>query len=81
MRRSRQTLILQSAHIRHEVSLHGGEKKFVCKGSLASGAEWGCAQSFLRAYELSSHPISAAGSWCISPLREEAEIKRKQDEE
>jgi hypothetical protein len=66
---------------RHE-ALHGGEKTFVCKGTLDGGGEWGCGLSFLRADKLSSHHKSAIGSRCIKPVLEErAEAKRKLEEE
>ncbi|PSK34583.1 hypothetical protein B9Z65_8909 [Elsinoe australis] len=62
---------------RHE-GLHSGEKKFVCRGSLKTGAQWGCGRRFARADALGRHFRSEAGRECIKPLLdEEAEERRK----
>ncbi|KKY17782.1 putative c2h2 type zinc finger domain protein [Phaeomoniella chlamydospora] len=55
---------------RHE-GLHSGEKKFICKGGLASGAQWGCGRRFARADALGRHFRSEAGRVCIKPLLDE----------
>ncbi|KAI7153583.1 hypothetical protein KC349_g8264 [Hortaea werneckii] len=62
--------------MRHE-TLHSGEKKFVCKSNLESGAIWGCGRSFARADALYRHFSSDAGQVCIKPLREEERANRR----
>jgi hypothetical protein len=61
---------------RHE-GLHSGEKKFVCKGSLQSGASWGCGRRFARADALGRHFRSEAGRVCIKPLLDEEAAERQ----
>jgi hypothetical protein len=62
---------------RHE-ELHSGEKKFVCRGSLMSGAKWGCGRRFARADALGRHFRTEAGRACIMPLlKDEAAARRK----
>jgi hypothetical protein len=53
---------------RHE-DLHSGERKFVCRGSLDSGASWGCGRKFARADALGRHFRSETGHICIKPLQ------------
>jgi len=55
---------------RHE-GLHSGEKKFVCRGNLKDGSNWGCGRRFARADALGRHFRSEAGRVCIRPLLEE----------
>lgn len=55
---------------RHE-GLHSGEKKFVCRGNLKDGNNWGCGRRFARADALGRHFRSEAGRVCIRPLLEE----------
>ncbi|KAI7332200.1 hypothetical protein KC315_g4762, partial [Hortaea werneckii] len=57
--------------------LHSGEKKFVCKGNLQSGAVWGCGRRFARADALGRHFRSEAGRVCIKPLLEEEAAERQ----
>lgn len=54
----------------HE-ELHLGEKKFVCKGDLRDGAQWGCGRRFARGSNLGRHFRSVAGRICIRPLLQE----------
>ncbi|KAI7056426.1 hypothetical protein KC352_g44375, partial [Hortaea werneckii] len=54
-----------------------GEKKFVCKGNLQSGAVWGCGRRFARADALGRHFRSEAGRVCIKPLLEEEAAERQ----
>jgi hypothetical protein len=61
---------------RHE-RLHEGEKKFVCKGSLQSGASWGCGRQFARADAPGRHFRSEAGRICIKPLLDEEAAERQ----
>lgn len=61
---------------RHE-GLHSGEKKFVCKGELKQGGQWGCARRFARADALGRHFRSEAGRICIKPLLDEEQIERQ----
>ncbi|KAH6871775.1 hypothetical protein B0T10DRAFT_568076 [Thelonectria olida] len=51
----------------HE-SLHSGDKKFVCKGDLKAGGQWGCGRRFVRADALGRHLRSEIGYICIKPL-------------
>jgi hypothetical protein len=51
--------------------LHSGEKKFVCRGNLKDGNNWGCGRRFARADALGRHFRSEAGRVCIRPLLEE----------
>lgn len=60
---------------RHE-SLHSGEKKFVCKGDLKAGGQWGCGRRFARADALGRHFRSEAGRICIKPLLDEEMMER-----
>lgn len=55
---------------RHE-GLHSGEKKFICRGVLKEGNNWGCGRRFARADALGRHFRSEAGRVCIRPLLEE----------
>lgn len=64
---------------RHE-GLHSGEKKFVCKGTLQSGAHWGCGRRFARADALGRHFRSEAGRVCIKPLLDEEAAERQRVE-
>lgn len=61
---------------RHE-GLHSGEKKFVCKGELKQGGQWGCGRRFARADALGRHFRSEAGRICIKPLLDEEHIERQ----
>jgi hypothetical protein len=61
---------------RHE-GLHSGEKKFVCKGDLKQGGQWGCGRRFARADALGRHFRSEAGRICIKPLLDEEAIERQ----
>jgi hypothetical protein len=61
---------------RHE-GLHSGEKKFVCKGELKQGGQWGCGRRFARADALGRHFRSEAGRICIKPLLDEEAIERQ----
>jgi len=61
---------------RHE-SLHSGEKKFVCKGDLKSGSQWGCGRRFARADALGRHFRSEAGRICIKALLDEETLERQ----
>lgn len=61
---------------RHE-GLHSGEKKFVCKGDLKGGGQWGCGRRFARADALGRHFRSEAGRICIKPLLDE-EMQERQ---
>lgn len=61
---------------RHE-GLHSGEKKFVCKGELGTGGNWGCGRRFARADALGRHFRSEAGRICIKPLLDEEAIERQ----
>jgi hypothetical protein len=61
---------------RHE-GLHSGEKKFVCKGDLKAGGQWGCGRRFARADALGRHFRSEAGRICIKPLLDEEMIERQ----
>ncbi|PFH63353.1 hypothetical protein XA68_13810 [Ophiocordyceps unilateralis] len=61
---------------RHE-SLHSGQKKFVCKGDLKAGGQWGCGRRFARADALGRHFRSEAGRICIKPLLDEEMIERQ----
>jgi transcription factor CRZ1 len=56
--------------------LHSGEKKFVCRGSLKDGNNWGCGRRFARADALGRHFRSEAGRICIKPLMDEEAIER-----
>ena len=60
---------------RHE-GLHSGEKKFVCKGTLQAGPQWGCGRRFARADALGRHFRSEAGRVCIKPLLDEEAAER-----
>jgi hypothetical protein len=60
---------------RHE-GLHSGEKKFVCRGSLKDGNNWGCGRRFARADALGRHFRSEAGRVCIKPLMDEEARER-----
>lgn len=55
---------------RHE-GLHSGEKKFICKGELKEGGQWGCGRRFARADALGRHFRSEAGRVCINLLLDE----------
>jgi hypothetical protein len=61
---------------RHE-GLHSGEKKFVCKGDLKQGGQWGCGRRFARADALGRHFRSEAGRICIKPLLDEEAMERQ----
>ncbi|OLN95890.1 C2H2 finger domain transcription factor crzA [Colletotrichum chlorophyti] len=61
---------------RHE-GLHSGEKKFVCKGDLKAGGQWGCGRRFARADALGRHFRSEAGRICIKPLLDEEMLDRQ----
>jgi len=61
---------------RHE-GLHSGEKKFVCKGDLKAGGQWGCGRRFARADALGRHFRSEAGRICIKPLLDEELLERQ----
>jgi hypothetical protein len=61
---------------RHE-GLHQGEKKFVCKGELKQGGQWGCGHQFARADALGRHFRSEEGRVCIKPLLDEEAIERQ----
>lgn len=61
---------------RHE-GLHSGEKKFVCKGELSTGGNWGCGRRFARADALGRHFRSEAGRICIKPLLDEEAVERQ----
>jgi transcription factor CRZ1 len=61
---------------RHE-GLHSGEKKFVCKGDLKAGGQWGCGRRFARADALGRHFRSEAGRICIKPLLDEEMLERQ----
>lgn len=61
---------------RHE-GLHSGEKKFVCKGELGTGGNWGCGRRFARADALGRHFRSEAGRVCIKPLLDEEAMERQ----
>jgi hypothetical protein len=61
---------------RHE-GLHSREKKFVCKGELKKGGQWGCGRRFARADALGRHFRSQAGRICIKPLLDEEAIERQ----
>jgi transcription factor CRZ1 len=61
---------------RHE-GLHSGEKKFICKGDLKQGGQWGCGRRFARADALGRHFRSEAGRICIKPLLDEEAIERQ----
>jgi transcription factor CRZ1 len=61
---------------RHE-GLHSGEKKFVCKGDLKVGGQWGCGRRFARADALGRHFRSEAGRICIKPLLDEEMMERQ----
>jgi transcription factor CRZ1 len=56
---------------RHE-GLHVGEKKFVCRGNLQGGEQWGCGRRFARVEALARHFRSEVGRVCIEPLHQEA---------
>ncbi|KAI1739151.1 hypothetical protein F4680DRAFT_149342 [Xylaria scruposa] len=59
---------------RHE-GLHSGEKKFVCRGTLRSGAQWGCGRRFAREDALERHHRSEAGMICLkAKLSEDGKI-------
>jgi hypothetical protein len=60
---------------RHE-GLHSGEKKFVCRGNLKDGNNWGCGRRFARADALGRHFRSEAGRVCIRPLLEEEAVEK-----
>jgi hypothetical protein len=62
---------------RHE-GLHSGEKKFVCRGQLNDGNNWGCGRRFARADALGRHFRSEAGRVCIKPLMDEEARERDQ---
>jgi len=55
---------------RHE-GLHSGDKKFVCKGSLKDGNNWGCGRRFARADALGRHFRSETWRICFQTLIEE----------
>ena len=55
---------------RHAGLHSGGEKKYVCKGTLQSGNQWGCGRRFARADLLGQHFRSEAGRECIQLLSE-----------
>lgn len=61
---------------RHE-GLHSGEKKFVCRGTLSGGNQWGCGRRFARADALGRHFRSEAGRVCIKPLLDEEAAERQ----
>lgn len=62
--------IRQHDRKRHE-ALHGGEKKFACRGTLESGAVWGCGRMFSRAEALGRHSRSEGGQICFKPIFDE----------
>ncbi|GIZ46852.1 hypothetical protein CKM354_000996100 [Cercospora kikuchii] len=61
---------------RHE-ELHSGEKKFVCRGTLPTGAYWGCGRRFARAVALGRHFRSENGQNCTAPLLNEERAERQ----
>jgi hypothetical protein len=61
---------------RHE-GQHSGEKKFMCKGDLQAGGQWGCGRRFARADALGRHFRSEAGRICIKPLLDEEMLERQ----
>jgi hypothetical protein len=62
---------------RHE-GLHDGEKKFVCKGDLRDGGQWGCGRRFALADGLGRHFRSEAGQICLKPLLTEEILEQHQ---
>jgi uncharacterized Zn-finger protein len=69
----------QGDRTRHLASLHSDNNRFVCGGTLKSGAEWGCGRTFNRADGLARHFKSHRGKVCMQPLLEE-EAKENQME-
>ncbi|OAQ59281.1 zinc finger, c2H2 type domain-containing protein [Purpureocillium lilacinum] len=59
---------------RHE-RLHLGQMRFVCRGDLELGGQWGCGRAFSRDDGLARHLRSDIGSECIRPLLDQ---ERKQ---
>lgn len=61
---------------------HGHEQlqsgaKFVCKGDLKAGGQWGCGRRFDHADDLGNHLRSEAGRACINPLLNEEMLERQ----
>lgn len=63
------TLALSRECKRYE-GLHDGEKKFVCKGDLKAGGQWGCGRRYARADALGRH-FRSKDCMCIRPLIDE----------
>lgn len=74
-------VLLQELY-RHEVS-QSCQKKYVCKGTLASDEIWGCGGEFDGPVEFHRHVRSEEGRLCIRPLWEEqlARERRSLEEE
>lgn len=71
------TFIRLADRQRHEV-IHN-RKIYRCKGTLSSGASWGCGLKFEQLDKFGQHFRSEGGRFCIKPLEEEEmmDLRRK----
>jgi hypothetical protein len=60
---------------RHE-DRHPRDQRYICRGALRNGLDWGCGRGFSRAKGLSQHWRSRTGQACMKPLLDEQDAER-----